>query len=334
MDDISPVDHSDVQADIMSWMVEKKVKFNFGVIVGGDPTDVWSPYWPTTCQEDPTAMYCDDVVVKRVQEAYENGDIVGTGPDAVLELGNHAYNHAGWGLQWAGFVPKPGWNEWQDSDLQNSTSILGQLYPNALIKSFHAPENCASSANLESMKKYGLEILTSAGTVSGCEGNSYWLTAPCDVQVNESEQSIEPQCMPAGNVWATTEGFSRVNGIVSAPAGSANSLWSGGAQAGVSVDETIGVGDCGCHAEGTRVSCSIISSAKNNAFRSNGLHWSVLMMHPQTQFGEPAGSQTYVQWLDEFHEKMGALDDYTVHYINFQDLARLPAPGQEGALFM
>jgi hypothetical protein len=334
MDDISPVDHADAQTAVINWMVANKVKFNFGIIVGGDPSDEWSPYWPTTCQEDPTAMYCDDPVVTNVTKAYNNGDILGTGPDAVLELGNHAFNHAGWGQQWAGFVPNAGWDAWQDADFNTSMSLLTGLYPNALIKSFHAPENCASAQNLESMKKYGLEVLSAAGTMSHCEAESYWLTAPCDVQVNSSSSSIESQCTPENDVWATVDGFARVNGVVSAPAGSANSLWSGGAQAGVSVDKTIGVGDCGCHAEGSEVWCSIIGSAKNNAYKSNGLHWTVLMMHPQTEF--TAFGQNYVQWLDEFHEKMTALTDYTVHFINFQDLARLPAPppAAEGALFM
>lgn len=330
MDDISPVDHADVQTDIMNWMVDNKVKFNFGVIVGGDPTDPWSPYWPTTCQEDPTAMYCDDPVVQRVKKAYDDGDILGTGPDAVLEMGNHAYNHAGWGLQWTGFIPKAGWDDFQDADLQNSTSILNQLYPKASIKSFHAPENCASAENLASMKKYGLEVLTAAGTMSNCEANSYWLTAPCDVQMGAGDDSIVAQCEPANDTWATADGFARVNGIVSAPAGSANSLWSGGAQGGITVDETIGVGDCGCHAEGSKVWCSVIGSAKNNAYKSNGLHWSVVMMHPQTVFE----GQTYRQWLDEFLQKMNALEDYVPYFINFQDLARLPAPPMEGTLFM
>jgi hypothetical protein len=264
----------------------------------------------------------------RVRQAYDNGEILGTGPDAVLELGNHAYHHAGWGGQWTGFVPNAGWNAWQDADFNSSQTILTNLYPNALIKSFHAPENCASAQNLASMKKYGLEVLSAAGTMSHCEAESYWLTAPCDVQL--SNGSIESQCTPENDVWATVDGFARVNDIVSAPAGSANSLWSGGAQAGVSVDKTIGVGDCGCHAEGSEVWCSVIGSAKNNAYKSNGLHWTVLMMHPQTQFGE----QSYTQWLDEFYQKTSALTDYTVHFINFQDLARLPAPAAEGALFM
>merc|ERR1712232_539922 len=104
----------------------------------------------------------------------------------------------------------------------------------------------------------------------------------------------------------------------------------GGAQAGVSVDQTIGVGDCGCVVEGTSVRCSIIGSAKNNAYASNGLHWTVLMMHPQTGFG----AQSYTDWLDEFLQKMNALTDYSPHFINFQDLARITAPDAEGALFM
>merc|ERR1712046_169822 len=90
-------------------------------------------------------------------------------------------------------------------------------------------------------------------------------------------------------------------------------------------DETIGVNDCACNSEAGKVWFSVVSSAKNNAAKSNGLHWAVLMMHPNTRFP----GQSYREWLDEFYEKLQALEDYSVHFINFQDLARLQAPGSE-----
>merc|ERR1712031_121691 len=109
-------------------------------------------------------------------------------------------------------------------------------------------------------------------------------------------------------------------------------MGAGGGQQGITVDETIGVNDCGCNTDttgaNTKVSCSLVSSAKNNAAKSHGLHWTVLMMHPSTNFTAVSG-QSYTEWLDEFYEKLQALEDYSVHFINFQDLARLQAPGSE-----
>merc|ERR1712070_800615 len=130
----------------------------------------------------------------------------------------------------------------------------------------------------------------------GSAWGPFYLTPPCDVEDNTGPQpSFNATCMPEGDVWATIEGFARVQGIVSAPAACANSNWAGGGQQGISVDETIGVDDCGCNnVDNQKIWCSLVSSAKNNARKSNGLHWSVLMMHPQTVF--PDG-QTYTQWL-------------------------------------
>jgi len=317
MDDISPVDHAQVQADVIGWFSENKVKFNFGVIVGSDPTDKWSPYWPRTCAQNPGDLYCDDIAVRRVQKAYDDGDILGTSQHAVLEMGNHAWDHNNWARQL----------EVQEEDFQKSQNALKQLFPKATVRYFAAPENIANAETMGKMKAQGLDILSAAAT-RGCGGGddpaaAWYLTSPC-------QYGGKATCKPAGDIWATTDGFAKVDGVWPAPAGSANSDWAGGGQGGITVDEALGVGDCGCLTSGKKDSlkvwCSVVASAKNNAAKSNGLHWTVHMMHPETVF--PNG-QSYTHWLDEFHQKAMALDEYEVHFINFQDLVKLSAPGSE-----
>lgn len=327
MDDVNPIDHADAQTEVMDWFGENNLKYNFGIIVGAAPNDPYPVYWPTTCSDSPTDTYCDSSIVQAVNTAYSNGKVVGTGEGAIFEIGSHGFDHEGWGEEWAGFVPKSDWASWQEKDLEKSTSALKTLYPDASIKYFAAPTNMASADTLVSMKKHGLEILSAAATVAcgtWAGATPYYLTPPCAVQ---DGGAIEPTCEPEGDVWATSSGFARVQDIVSAPAGSANTNWAGGGQQGITADETIGLDDCGCVTDtssgSTQVRCSVVSSAKNNAAKSNGLHWTVLMMHPSTVF---PGGQSYSAWLDEFHEKLQALEDYDVQFINFQDLAQLHAP--------
>jgi len=318
MDDTNPIYYADNLTDVMNWFVDHNLKYNFGIIVGSKE---WKTYWPSRCTDSPTDQFCDSPIVQRVNEAYHNGDVVGTGESAIFEIGSHGSDHNGWAEKWRGFVPDDDWSAFQENDLRISTTVLKFAYPKASIKYFAAPANMANGDTLNSLKRHGLEILSTAATRScGSWGQFWYLTPPCYVQDNTG--SFTATCMPEGDVWATTEGFARVQGIVSAPATCANSNWVGAGNSGITVDETIGVDDCGCR-NGGRL-CSLVGSAKLNAAKSNGLHWSVLMMHPQTVF--PNG-QTYPEWLDEFYEKVQALENYTVHFINFQDLARLHAPG-------
>jgi len=331
MDDVNPIDHADNQTDVMNWFADHNLKYNFGIIVGNRPGALYPIYWPTTCAQTPTDTFCDSPIVQRVNKAYSDGEVVGTRENAIFEIGSHGFDHEGWGEKWTGFVPASDWADYQDRDLNLSASTLKRIYPNASIKYFAAPTNMASADTLASLKRHGLEILSAAAT-EACGTYAqppYYLTPPCGVE--DATQTITPTCMPEGDVWATTDGFARIQGVVSAPAGSANTNWAGGGQQGISVSATIGVEDCGCRTEttggNTKVLCSVVSSAKNNAAKSNGLHWSVLMMHPSSVF--PDG-QSYPEWLDEFYERLQALEDYNVHFINFQDLAQIHAQGLPG----
>lgn len=340
MDDINPLNDAANQTDVMKWFADHKLKFNFGIIVGSDPNHpTYSPYWPTTCADSPNATYCDSSVVQFVNEAYNSGIVVGTGENAIFEIGSHAYNHNGWGEQWlpGGFYPHSDWPTWQENDVNMSATILKELYPQASIRYFAAPTNAADNHTLVSMKNHGLDIISAAGTLK-CGtyvGPPYYLTSPCEVADSAELKSFTAECEPEGDVWATTEGFARVADIFSAPAGAANTNWAGGGQEGITVKQTIGVDDCGCISvprngtgpNGTTADleiCSLVSSAKNNADKSNGLHWTVLMMHPPSVF---PNNQTYPEWLDEFYEGVQALEDFSVHFINFQDLVQLKAPG-------
>lgn len=335
MDDINPVDHPQNQTDIMQWFLDHNLKYNMGIILGSTPGDPFPSDWPTTCAESPTDLYCDSSIVRLMNQAYNDGKIVGTSDDAIFEIGSHSWDHESWGGHWTGYVPAADWAEWQAADMNRSVSTLRALYPDATIRYFAAPTNMASSDTLAAMKQNGLDIITTAWTV-GCgdpdgpaAGNVWDLTPPCGVQdANSSSTVIRSECKPQGNVWFTTEGAVRVQDVVSAPAGTANTNWAGGGQQGITVEETIGLDYCGCktetHGADMTVLCSLVSSAVNNAAVSNGLHWSVLMMHPPSVF---PGGQSYPDWLTDFYEALRALEDYNVQFITFSELADMKAPG-------
>jgi len=327
MDDFSPVDVADVQAAVLNWMIAHQVKFNFGIIAGNDPTDPWSTYWPANCPGDD---YCDDPSVMAVQAAYDNGHVLGTSQSAVLEIGNHAFNHEGWSSQWAGYQPKDTWHQFQIDDFKQSQALLTTKYPNAKIRYFAAPTNMADAQTMEVMKANGLDILTAQGTIP-CDNSTmyphtapFWgyLYTPC--MVESKDQAFQGQCVPENDVWASSAGFANINGVFSAPANSANSHWPQDVE-GISADDTLGVDACGCTSDGLRLTCGLVSAAKKNAERSNGLHWTVMMMHPQTKFP----GQTYTQWLDEFYAKAMSLEHYEVNFINFADLVQLKAQATE-----
>merc|ERR1712070_158068 len=110
--------------------------------------------------------------------------------------------------------------DFQEHDLNLSISALKSTYPDASIKYFAAPTNVASADTLASLKSHGMEILSAASTKSCGTGTTpYTLTPPCGVETSAEPLTITPTCEPEGGVWATTEGFSRVHDIVSAPAG-------------------------------------------------------------------------------------------------------------------
>ena len=71
----------------------------------------------------------------------------------------------------------------------------------------------------------------------------------------------------------------------------------------------------------------MLGAALNNAKKSNGVLWTVLMMHPQTVF---RCHSSYVEWLDDFRAECGELEDYEVRFIHFQDLVALSATAAAG----
>jgi len=237
----------------------------------------------------------------------------------VLELFDHAYAHNEWGEQW------PLTAEQQLDDMGKSTTALRTAFPDAPIRTFVPPRNLANANTLDAMRDTGLSIISSEGTL-GCHPwkgpppRYNYMYAPC-----QDQNAAGPFCIPPNDTYATRSGFQPLlpaddsaGPLYSTPTGAANSRFNN-VDSGLSVNETLGVGACGCDGE----VCSLIAAAKNNAAKSNGLLWTVLMMHPQTTF---RCSASYVDWLDEFLSEARALEDYNVHFIHFQDLVQLKSP--------
>jgi len=157
-----------------------------------------------------------------------------------------------------------------------------------------------------------------------------YIVPPCLVQDGDARSD----CTPFNDTWATAEGFAKLEeqDAWSVPVSSANSMFPQERE-GISVDDAIGIGDCGCKTaskDGSRQICSIIGAAIRNAEKSNGLHWTSFMMHPQTVFNST--NQSYIEWLDDFYAKITALEDWEVRFINFQDVPALKAPnGKSGS---
>jgi len=343
MDDVSVVDHSEVAAAVINWFREKRVKLNFGIIMGNDG-DRWQPVWPATCQASPMDENCDDPAVRAVNDAYTAGDVLGTGEKAVLEIGNHAWNHNSWGGSWLGYQPKDSWKSFVRNDFSKSQGALTAAFPKASIRYFAAPTNMMDAYGMKQMKNVGLDIVSAQGTMK-CPNSDiplppfydYYFT-PCMTQHRDG--SFQADCVPENDIWATEAGFAHVGeDMFSVPVGSANSFWPQDME-GISVEQTIGEGDIGCYSDPSRAPdgmilenrtiCSIIGSAIRNANKSNGLHWTGLMMHPQTLFG----SQSYTEWLDEFYEKVTNLKDWDVQFINMQDVPHLSAPAVSSMLLV
>lgn len=209
-----------------------------------------------------------------------------------------------------------------------STTALRTAYPDARIRTFVPPRNLANTDTLNAMLATGLSIISSEGTLgchpwNGPPPRYNYMYAPC-----QTLDAAGPLCIPPNDTYATRAGFQpilpadailpKLEPLYSTPTGAANSKFND-VTTGLSVNDTLGVGACGCVGE----VCPIISAAKNNAVKSNGLLWTVLMMHPQTKF---RCSACYVEWLDEFLFEARALEEYNVHFINFQDLVELRSP--------
>lgn len=327
MDDISVGELEQTQADVLDWFAKNKVPFNFHVITSSEDGP-----WPSNCKSDPTSsQFCSSPIVQKVQEAYDAGQIVGTSNDAWLSLGCHAHDHDHWPQYTNG---ENAGSDWQHNDMSTSMGILRGAYPNADIRSFAAPANAANNVTVHAALEQGLDIVTTQATVTcvngaspdpaGPPGYNYGF-GPCGNSADWHDMSTYAwDCIPPEDTYYTPEGMQKANGVYSLPCSSANSDFQT-VEEGLSVEETIGVGSCGC----TGNTCPMIGNAKTMADKSNGLHWTVLIMHPQTAWT----SQTWTEWLDEFLQKARALEEYDVQFLTMQQMTQLRAAHSTQTLF-
>jgi len=313
-------------AEVMYWFLKKKVKLNMGIITGGGVAE-----WPTACATSPTARNCDDPAVKAVYDAHANKFVLGTGGDGILEICNNGHDTYTWVQQWDTFNPKETFSDWLTADLDKSTGILTQSFPGASIRTLAVPQNLADKDTLTKAKAHGMDIVSTEATMA-CPSPQWtpgppmydYSIAPCEVG---GLNATTPVCLPENDVWVTSEGIQTVaNDIYSVPMGSSNSHIPMDLE-GVSVADAIGMVGCGCTLiESGQLTCSLISSAVNNARKSHGLHWAGLLLHPRTDFSNSSGHNNYTQWLDEFYAQAATLKDYHVKFVNFQDIQNLRPP--------
>jgi len=315
MDDIAGGRVSDRMKESINWAMDRRVKFNFGIIAKD---------WPAGCVDSPTNAGCISPGVEAMAAAYRSNAVLGTTPNATIEIGSHAWDHNSWPNNYSN-------HSWMRADVHKARSVLTAAFPAAAIRTFTPPLNLADTNTIAALHEEGFDIVTTQGTM-GCNTTMNpggrtppfynYMHAPCVDWVAGKLTS----CVPQGDVWSTTDslgGFQRIAGssVFSVPSGCQNAPYSGpsGHHIGLSATETLGEGTCGCCAGKGGQQCSIIPSAQENARKSNGLHWAVLMMHPFSQF--PSG-QSYYDWLDEFYE-VAQQSSYDIQFINFQDFAGL-----------
>lgn len=313
-------------------VLEQQRKLNLGVMTGGSVDD-----WPTNCETTKKQKGpCFDDTVVLLREAYAQGLVIGTGGERLLEICNNGYDTPSWLDQWDTFSPKETFQDWLEEDLTKSMSILKNAFPQASIMTLAVPANMADGGTLEKAKAHGLDII-STQSLMNCQ-NDVWEAGPprydysvppCDVSTSLGPA---PQCLPEEDVWVTSNGFERVNGVLSVPVSAANALLPK-TSTGISTTATIGLGDCECQSsqkpgdKTAQLTCSIVAAAKNNARKSNGLHWVTMLMDAQTDFSDCCGHNNYSKWLDDFYAAADALDEFNVKFIHFQDVPNLrPAP--------
>lgn len=311
LDDVSTGSVQEEQVACMDWAINNNVKFNVGVIAGT---------WPTTCLADPTSdARCNDAVMQRLNKAYTDGHVRGNGDNAVIEILSHSCGHYEWGQHFydADFPT------WQAADLSCSATAVKAAFPEASIRGFIPPETLSDAVTVTEMLKNGLDIISAQAQLV-CEDPDY-STGPCEN--NHGAPGDNPwACIPPDDTYFTPDrGPQMANGMFSAPGGSANSRFDM-VEEGHTVKDTIGAGpdaDCGCSDPPDKL-CAIIPDAIENARKSNGLLWSVVMMHPTTTFAKEDGTaQSYADWLDEFLVEARKVEDYDLRFINFQDLVEL-----------
>ena len=163
----------------------------------------------------------------------------------------------------------------------------------------------------------------------GVDGSGTWTETDPSWYVRVAAENF--YCVPADDIYFTNTtggGFQPVDKamfpapspdvpVLSIPTGCANHDFSS-PETGITVADAIGSpGEVGCLGGDNQV-CTIRGSAVTNAKRSNGLHWTVMMMHPQTIFPK---RQSYVQWLDLLRGEVQKMPEYSeVHFVHFSDL--------------
>lgn len=319
MDDISLGYLEDVQGEILDWFAANKVKFNFHII-----TKTYASSWPTNCKTNPLGQYCQSPVVKAVQRVVDEGLVLGTGEDAFLQLGCHAHDHEEWPA-WI-YGQSTGTME-QESDLEMSMNILNAAYPTARIRSFAAPGNMANAATVQACLDKGLDIVSTQASLTCDSWQQHgeapgwnYNPGPCGNSFHGSPP-YHWDCIPDNDTYYTADGFQKANGVYSLPSSSANSNMET-VEYGISVEDAIGVDACGCNI--TTEVCPMVAAAKEMAAKSNGLHWTVMIMHPQTNY-TPFHNMNYTQWLDEFMRQTSQLEEYDVQIVTLEDLTALHA---------
>jgi len=302
--------------DAVDWAREKHVPLNLGIIAA---------QWPTNCVEDPQATSCQDPAVNAIFDAYKSGDVLlrtKPGHTGTLELGCHAFNHTGWPLD----DPKTRGRAWMTDDLNKATRVLHEAFPGASLRTFTPPQNLVDADALKIAEADGWDIVTTQATMRCNQASHDYIYGPCEM--SEGQYA----CAPKDDVYATSNGFQKVEGtnVFTTPDGCANTDYTN--QAGISAKATLGDPDtCGCVDDDSGITtCSVIASAEENAKRSNGLRWTVMMMHPQSLFPQ---NQSYREWLDEFYIACQEQSTYDIQFIHFQDLVRLAAPGSQDRNF-
>lgn len=314
LDDVATNSYPEGQVACLDWAITNKVKFNVGIVAST---------WPETCLSDPNSdPACNDPVMLKMNKAYTDGYVRGThAQEPLIEILSHSCAHVPWGEHFY----KADFNEFQANDLQCSSSIVRKAFPNATIRGFIPPETLADGVTVTEMLKNDLDIISAQAQLT-CNDPDY-STGPCENDHGASGDGPWA-CIPQDDVYFTADRGPRMaNGMFSAPGGSANSRFDD-CDSGHTVKDTLGAGpdaDCGCADPPDRL-CAIIPDAIENARKSNGLLWTVVMMHPFTKFKTEAGEdQSYAEWLDEFLVESRKLEDYDIRFINFQDLVELRA---------
>lgn len=263
--------------------------------------------------------------MQRLNKAYTDGHVRGNSDHPIIEILSHSCQHFDWGQKFydADFAT------WQATDLECSAAAVKSAFPKASIRGFIPPETLSDAVTVTEMLKNGLDIISAQAQLI-CEDPDY-STGPCEN--NHGGPDDNPwACIPPDDVYFTADrGPQMANGMWSTPGGSANSRFDTVEQ-GHTPKDTLGAGpdaDCGC-ADPPDKLCAIIPDAIENARKSNGLLWSVVMMHPTTTFTKEDGTpQSYADWLDEFLDEARKVEEYDLRFINFQDLIELRAAAMD-----